>query len=135
MLISHMNGRWGGHYYTPRTQTVILRDYRTVSGKLLNTSAQQTAIKDFFSRSRTKVQVGLESNKTFGSSDFSSGTSEKKTLFGAIPSSRLHLLGHLHLQVHPAGVDVGSSGSGLFGGGGGRSWGGRGAKNANICLD
>jgi len=53
-----MMGGWGGHYYTPRTQTVILAIIETVSGKLLNTQRNKAAIKDFSRASRTKVQVG-----------------------------------------------------------------------------
>lgn len=123
MLISHMMGGWGGRYYTPRSQMIVLHDHRDNYRQTPQYTQQQTANQGFFSRFKTKTSGGgLESTRKFGDTSFSAGTGEKKRWWGgsgssssssSVPSSSSGWSGRR------------SSGSGLFGGSSRRSWGGR----------
>lgn len=114
MLISHMMGGWGGRYYTPYTRTVVLTQHRDSYRNSPLFNQQKSANSGFFSRFKGGDNT-LKSSSSFGTSSFSSGTTQKRSWFG--------------------GSSTGSSGSssiwggrrsGSFGGlGGGRGWGGR----------
>lgn len=125
-LISHLMGGWGGHYYTPRTQVVVLKDYRDGFRQTPQYGQQKTANQGFFSRFKTKDTGGLESSKKFGSTGFSSSSGDKKRIFGGSSSSSPTTSAPSSTSSSGWGGRR-SSGSGLFGGGGGmrRSWGGR----------
>ncbi|MBX9687104.1 MAG: hypothetical protein K2X27_10405 [Candidatus Obscuribacterales bacterium] len=116
MLISHMLGGFGGRYYTPSTQVVVLRDHRDGFRQTAAYSTQQKSNSGFFSRFKSKPGDGsLQSSKTFGS-DFSSSTKSKSRWFSGTSSS----------SSSSSWSNRRSSG-GVFGGGFGsrRSWGGR----------
>lgn len=125
MLISHLMGGWGGHYYTPPAQETVLRDYRNGFRQTPQYGQQQTANQGFFSRFKTKDTGGLTSSKKFGDTGFSSSTGEKKRAFGSWGSSS----STTSTPSSTSGSAWGgrrSSGAGLFGGGSmHRSWGGR----------
>ena len=130
MLISHVMGGWGGHYYTPRTQVVVLRDYRNDYRRTPQFSTQQTANQGFFSRFKSKSGGGLESSKSFGSSDFSSSSTgdKKRSFFGSSSSSSSPATPEASSSSGWGSRRSSSSGSSLFGGSSGgsrRSWGGR----------
>lgn len=135
MLISHMMGGWGGRYYTPRTQYVVLRDYRDTFRTTPAFGTQQAANRDFMTRFKTKsLGGGFESSNKFGSSGFSSTSGVKNRSWGGLGSSSSTS------SFSSSGMSSSSSTSslsswggrrssgGLFGGGGGmrmRGWGGR----------
>jgi hypothetical protein len=124
MLLSHVLGGWGGHYYTPRTQTVILRDHRDSFRQSPQYGTQQSSNQGFFSRFKSKPSGGLESSKKFGSTDFSSGGSEKKRFFGG--SSSTSSTSSSSSSSSGWGGRRSSGMGGLFSSGGSRrSWGGR----------
>src|SRR3989442_1089589 len=50
MVLSHLMGGWGGRYYTPYTNTVILRDHRDSFRTSPGFGTQQTANETFNSR-------------------------------------------------------------------------------------
>lgn len=117
MLVSHMMGGFGGRYYTPRPQVVILQQGRDVFRSSPTYQTQQASNRSFYSRFKTNSTGDLTSRSRFGGLG-SSGSTMNRT-FGGTTS----------------GATTGSSwggrrsgfGSGSFGGFGGRSrgWGGR----------
>jgi hypothetical protein len=127
MLISHMMGGFGGHYYTPYDRTVILQSDRNAYRSSPSWGTQKAANQDFQTRFKQKAfGGGLQSKTGFGSSGFSStpgGTSSRS--WGSSNS----------VSTPPAGATTGwggrrSSTSGGFSGfraspSFGRGWGGR----------
>ena len=108
LVLSHMMNSWGGRYYTPYNQTVILRDHRDSFRTSPTFTTQKAANQGFASRFKEKFGGGFASKKGFGSGSFSS---EKGSTSRSWNSSS------------------GSSSSRSFSWGGrrssGRSWGGR----------
>lgn len=103
MLVSHMMGGWGGRYYTPAPQVVVLRQNRDTFRATPAYQQMQTSNNSFYSRFKTNSAGDLQSKSRFGSS-FSSnpGSTPNRSLPGT----------------------SGSSGS-TMGGTGTSSWGGR----------
>lgn len=135
-LISHLMGGWGGHYYTPRPQVIILRDQRNQYRQTPQYNQQQTANQGFFSRFKSKPGGGIASSKKFGDSSFSSGTTEKNRWFGGSSSKSTSSSSSSTSSFSPSSSSSStsswggrrSSGLGIFGGGGGMrrsGWGGR----------
>ncbi len=120
MLVSHMMGGWGGRYYTPTPQVVILQHSRDQWRSTPQYSQQQASNQGFFSRfktssagdiqSRTKFGSGLgspaSSSRSFGSS--SSGLGSSTTSSGSS--------GSLWGGRRSSGFGSSSSGFGSFGG-------------------
>jgi len=83
MLVSHMMGGWGGHYYTPRTQYVVLQQGRDTFRASPSYAQTKTANQGFFSRFKTNQSGSLTSSNKFGSGFSSSSSStSKRSLFG-----------------------------------------------------
>jgi hypothetical protein len=130
MLISHfMGGGWGGHYYTPPTQVIVLHDYRNSYRQTPQYTQQQSSNQGFFSRFKTKaVGSGLESTRKFGSSGFSSSGPDKTRIWGGGSSASTTSSGSSPSSSGSLWGGRRSSGSSLFSGGfsSRRSgWGGR----------
>lgn len=116
MMISHIMGGFGGRYYTPRPQVVVLQQGRDAFRNTPHYQAQQSSNKEFQSRFKTNSAGGLTSRSKFGSGLGSSTTTNRT--FGGTTS----------------GTSTGSSwggrrssgfGSGSFGGMRRGGWGGR----------
>lgn len=119
-LISHMMGGWGGHYYTPPREVIVLHDYRDRYRQSPGYEAQRTANHDFFSRYKARTLGGVESTRKFGGGNFaSSGTKRRSWLGGGNPNA-----GTLRDESHTMWGARRSSGFGGLGSGG-SSWGGR----------
>ena len=119
LVMSHLMNSWGGRYYTPYSQTVILRDHRDSFRTSPTFSTQKASNQSFTSRFKEKFGGGLASKKGFGSGTFSSdtGSSSKRTWNSGSSSS----------SSSGWGSSSGSSGRSFSWGGrrsGGRSWGG-----------
>ena len=89
MVFSHMLNSWGGRYNTPYDRMGPLASQRTAWRNSPNYSTQRTANQGFFSRFKSKSDgSGLTSKSGFGSSSFSSGSTEKRrSWFGGSSSS------------------------------------------------
>jgi len=128
-LISHLMGGWGGgHYYTPRTQVVVLRDYRSSYRQTPTYTQQKTANEGFFSRFKRNSSGGMTSSKSFGGGEFSSATSGTKSRTFGGSGSTLGSGESTSSSSSSGWAGRRSSSTSLFGGGGGgmrRSWGGR----------
>jgi hypothetical protein len=88
MLISHLMGGWGGRYYTPAPQIVVLQHSRDAFRASPSYAQTQSANRGFFSRFKTNSNGALTSTNKFGSG-FSSSSSgaPKRSLFGGGSSS------------------------------------------------
>ncbi len=111
MLLSHMMGgsMWGGRYYTPQPQYVILQHARDSFRTTPQYQQQQTSNNSFFSRFKTNSAGDLQSKTKFGSSFSGTSATSSNRTFGGSSSS-----------VLGSGSSSSSSSSGL-----GSSWGGR----------
>ncbi|HNB23092.1 MAG TPA: hypothetical protein PKZ32_11755 [Candidatus Melainabacteria bacterium] len=89
LVLSHMMNSWGGRYYTPYDRMGPLSSHRTAWRTSPAYETQKTANQGFFSRFKTKSNgSGLTSKTGFGSSTFSSGSTERKrSWFGGSSSS------------------------------------------------
>lgn len=121
MLISHMMGGWGGRYYTPYDRVVVLDRYRDSYRATPQYTAQQASNSGFFSRFKQKNGGGLQSTNSFGSTNFSANSANKRSWGGGTSASS------------PTGATSGwggrrptsFAGSGLGGFRSSRGWGGR----------
>ncbi len=89
MVLSHLMGGWGGRYYTPHTQTVIIRDHRDNFRSSPGFGSQKTANESFNSRYKTNsAGGGFASKKGFGTSSVSGATgSTTKRSWGGFGNS------------------------------------------------
>lgn len=110
MLISHFMGGWGGRYYTPPAQVVILRDHRDAFRQSPGFSQQKSSNSKFFSRFKPS-----QSSRGFGT-DFSSSSSEKRRSWGSGSGSSSGF-------GSTSGSSGFGSGSGSSGFGSGSGWG------------
>jgi hypothetical protein len=86
MLISHMMGGWGGRYYTPAPQIIVLRNNRDSFRATPAYQQMQSSNNSFYSRFKTNAAGDLQSKSKFGSSFSSSSPTPTRSLSGA-PSS------------------------------------------------
>jgi hypothetical protein len=122
MLISHMMGGWGGHYYTPYDRYGMLDRYRDTYRQTPSYSQQQAYNRDFSTRFKTKSFGGdLQSSNSFGKSGFSSAPGTRNRSWGsssfASPSASS--------TSSWGGRRSSGFGSSYSGSSFGRSWGGR----------
>jgi len=143
MLISHfMGGGWGGRYYTPPSRVVILHDSRDSFRSSPDFSQQQSRNQGFFSRWKSNPQGQLQSNKSFGDTNFSSAnTSSKRGWFGGSSagtsggsSSSGSALGGTSSSGSLSGSSstLGSGSSSSSSGSSGSSWGGRRSSGSGL---
>jgi hypothetical protein len=117
MVLSHMMGGWGGRYYTPHTQTVILRDHRDTFRQSPGFGTQKATNQSFNTRYKTNTAGGFSSKRGFGSSSTSTGTTKRSWGgFGNSSSSSSSSSGSMW---------GGRRSSSPFGGGRRGGWGGR----------
>jgi hypothetical protein len=134
MFVSHLMGGWGGRYYTPYNRVVVLHDYRNSYRATPQYGQQQASNQGFFSRfKKNSAGTGLQSSKTFGGSDFSSGSgaTSKRSWWGGSSTASAPAASTSSTASSSGWGMRRSSGTSLFGGGGssgmrssGRSWGG-----------
>lgn len=78
LVLSHMMNSWGGRYYTPYSQSVILRDHRDTFRTSPSFDTQKATNQGFTSRFKEKFGGGFASKKGFSSGSFSSDSSSSK---------------------------------------------------------
>jgi|GEM_PF-466842 hypothetical protein len=116
-LISSMMHGWGGHYYTPPQQVIILHDYRNTYRQSPEYQTQRQSNRSFYSRYKQKeLGGGYKSNRSFNSGNFSgqTGTKRRSWLGGNNPNA-----GTMRDEQRP------SWGGRRSNSGGSSSWGGR----------
>jgi hypothetical protein len=132
MLISHMMGGWGGRYYTPAPQMVVLQHGRDSFRASPQYQQQQTSNQSFFSRFKTNSAGDLQSRSKFGSGPSNSSTQSRS--FGSTAATGSSTGSSTGSGTSTWGGRRSSFGSGFgsgsssrsFGGGfSSRSWGGR----------
>jgi hypothetical protein len=126
LLIGHLFNSWGGHYYTPPGQVVVLHDYRNSYRTSPSWGQQQSYNNAFSSRYKTNASGGLQSKTGFGSSSFSSGSSSTNRSWGG-SSTGSSSAGEPSSSSWGGrrSSGFGSVGSGSFSRGLSRGWGGR----------
>ncbi len=83
MVLSHLMGGWGGRYYTPYPQTVILRDHRDGFRGSPAYTSQKSTNQDFSSRYKRNLSgSGLASKKGFGNDSYSTTGATTKRSWG-----------------------------------------------------
>ncbi len=131
LVISHfMGGGWGGRYYTPYERVVVLNDHRNTYRSSPDYSEQKTRNQGWFSRWKSNPQGQLQSNKSFGETNFSSApTSSKRSWFGGSTSGGSSLSG---TSSGPTSSSTSGFGSGSFSSSSGSSWGGRRSSGSGL---
>lgn len=119
MVLSHMMNSWGGRYYTPYSQTTILRDHRDSFRTSPTYATQKATNQDFRTRYKPNASgTGLASKKTFGSSSYSTTSGTTKRGWGGFGNGTTS-------TSKPGFSWGGRRSSSPFGGGRSRGWGGR----------
>lgn len=119
MVLSHLMGGWGGRYYTPYSQTVVIRDHRDTFRQSPGFGNQKTANESFNTRYKANsASSGYASKKGWGSSTSTSTSTTKRSWGGFGNSSSSSSSGS-------GSVWGGRRSSSPFGGGRRGGWGGR----------
>lgn len=78
LVFSHLMNSWGGRYYTPPHQVVIIRDHRDSFRTSPSYSTQQANNRDFLSRFKQRSAGGYASSRGFGGSSVTTDTTTKR---------------------------------------------------------